>query len=124
LKNNPRIVELPSGLRYEIVKPGEGPLPRVGSTLKVYYVGRLLNGTQFDEREKSAPPAIVVIKSKPSGWVIAGWNEGLQKINRGGVIRLYVPASLGYGTEAYHIVPPYSALVYEIEIVDVQDPHP
>jgi FKBP-type peptidyl-prolyl cis-trans isomerase len=124
LKNNPHIVELPSGLRYEIVKPGEGPYPRLGSTLRVYYVGRLLNGKQFDEREKSAPPALVVIKSKPAGWVIAGWNEGLQKINRGGIIRLYVPASLGYGAEAYHTVPPYSALVYEIEIVDVQAPHP
>jgi FKBP-type peptidyl-prolyl cis-trans isomerase len=119
LKGNPSVIELPSGLRYEILKPGEGACPTPADTVKVYYTGKLLNDTVFD---RAAPPA------KP--WesrlnrVIPGWTEGLQKINPGGQIRLYVPSNLAYGDNGTPNIPPGSTLIFDIELVEVKPAPP
>jgi FKBP-type peptidyl-prolyl cis-trans isomerase len=51
--------------------------------------------------------------------VIAGWTEGLQKISKGGKIRLFVPPSLGYGDDGRPGIPPGSVLVFEVELLDI-----
>ena len=123
LKKNTNVVELPSGLRYEILKPGSGPFPKAGKTVKIKYVGRLLNGKVF-ERTDDEEEVNVPISSAPPPWFISGWIEGLQKINKGGTIKLYVPHWLGYGDQTYHNVPPYSTLTFEIEVLDIKDTPP
>jgi FKBP-type peptidyl-prolyl cis-trans isomerase len=120
LKKNTNVVELPSGLRYEIIKPGSGPYPKVGKTVKITYVGRLLNGKVFDTDEEIN----VEISNNPPQWIIPGWTEGLQKINKGGKIKLYIPHSLAYGDRSIHNVPPYSTLIFEIEVLDIKDTPP
>jgi FKBP-type peptidyl-prolyl cis-trans isomerase len=118
LKHNTNVVELPDGLRYEILKPGSGPGPQRGQVVIVDYTGRLLDGTVFD-KTYNEPLHIEV------GSVISGWNEGIQKINRGGRIRLYVPPSLGYGSEdrsgVVAPIPADSLLIYEIELLEIQE---
>jgi FKBP-type peptidyl-prolyl cis-trans isomerase len=118
LKHNTNVVELPDGLRYEILKPGSGPCPRRGQIVRVDYTGRLLDGTIFD-KTYNEPLHIEV------GSVIPGWNEGIQKINRGGKIKLYVPPSLGYGTEdmsgVVAPIPADSTLIYEIELLEIRE---
>jgi len=120
LKKNTNVVELPSGLRYEIIKPGNGPYPKVGKTVKITYVGRLLNGKVFDSDEEIN----VEISNDPPPWIIPGWTEGLQKINKGGKIKLFIPPSLAYGDQHHHNVPPYSTLIFEIEVLDIIDTPP
>jgi FKBP-type peptidyl-prolyl cis-trans isomerase len=118
LKQNTNVMELPDGLRYEIVQSGSGPNPKTGQIVLVDYTGRLLDGTIFDQTYNE-PLHIQV------GLVIAGWNEGIQKINRGGKIRLYVPPSLGYGDEDHSGVvtriPANSTLIYDITLLEIQD---
>ena len=118
LKRDTNVVELSDGLRYEILKPGTGPNPKPGQIVLVDYTGRLIDGTVFD-KTYNEPLHIEV------GLVIPGWNEGIQKINKGGRIRLYIPPSLGYGDEDRSgVVAPIAAdstLIYEIELLDVQD---
>jgi FKBP-type peptidyl-prolyl cis-trans isomerase len=84
----------------------------------VDYTGRLLDGTIFD-KTYNEPLHIEV------GSVIPGWNEGIQKINRGGKIKLYVPPSLGYGTEdmsgVVAPIPADSTLIYEIELLEIRE---
>ncbi len=101
LKKNTNVVVLPSGLGYEILKPGSGPYPKAGKTVEIKYVGRLLNGKVFD-RTEGGDTYNVEIKKPPGPWPIPGWTEGLQKINKGGKIKLYIPPSLGYGEQAYN----------------------
>jgi FKBP-type peptidyl-prolyl cis-trans isomerase len=120
LKKNTNVVELPSGLRYEILKPGNGPCPKVGKTVKITYAGRLLNGNVFDTDEEIN----VEISNNPPQWIIPGWIEGLQRINKGGTIKLYVPHWLGYGEHANHNVPPYTTMIFEIEVLDIKDTPP
>ena len=122
LQRNPKVVFLPSGLAYEIVRPGHGPLPRDGATVKIFYIGHLIGGKQFDERPRQYGPAEAQIHARPEGWLQAGLNEGLHRVNAGGLIRLYVPPALGYGDEVFHNVPADSTLIYDVEMVEVDNP--
>ena len=114
LRKNTNIVQLPSGLRYEILKSGQGPYPKPGQTVKVNYTGRLIKGTVFDSTA-FGPLDIDLDK------VIPGWAEGVQKINPGGKIKLYIPPALGYGDVATSGIPPDSTLIFEIELLEIKD---
>jgi FKBP-type peptidyl-prolyl cis-trans isomerase len=113
LKKKSGVVVLPNGLAYEVIKQGEGPAPKPSDTVKVNYTGTLANGTEFDSSAKHGGPA-----EMPLDQVIAGWTEGLQKISKGGKIKLYVPPQLGYGDEGRPGIPPASTLVFDVELLD------
>src|SRR5580698_2408660 len=86
LKANKNVVELPDGLRYEIVTPGDGNPPKPTDTVRVNYTGKLINGSVFDSSVQKGQPLDIGLDK-----VIAGWTEGLQKVSKGGKIKLYVP---------------------------------
>jgi FKBP-type peptidyl-prolyl cis-trans isomerase len=118
LKKNTNVVELPGGLRYEILKPGQGPYPKPGQTVIVDFTARLIDGTVVD-RTDNEPLHIEV------GGMTRGFNEGIQKINRGGRIKLYIPPELGFGdvpvSGGAAGVPANSTLIYDIEVREIQD---
>jgi FKBP-type peptidyl-prolyl cis-trans isomerase len=116
LKRNTNVVELADGLRYEILQPGTGPYPKPGQLVKVNYTGRLIDGRIFDQTDPSLGPLDIKV-----GSVIAGWSEGVQKINRGGKIKLYIPPALGYGEVSTGGIPANSTLIFEIEILDIKN---
>ena len=118
LKSKKNVTILPSGLGYEILKPGTGDFPKATDKVKVFYTGTLLNGKQFDTNVGGEP-----VEFQLSG-VIPGWTEGIQKVNKGGKIKLYVPAQLGYGEEGNQGIPPSSALIFEVELLDINAPAP
>jgi FKBP-type peptidyl-prolyl cis-trans isomerase len=94
------------------LKQGDGTFPKGGDTVLVNYAGRLIDGSVFDKT--MGDPLRVKV-----GSVITGWSEGVQKIGKGGKIRLYIPPALGYGEESVSGIPSGSALIYEIELVDI-----
>jgi FKBP-type peptidyl-prolyl cis-trans isomerase len=118
LKEDKDVVELPDGLRYKIIQPGAGDFPKPTQLVKVNYSGRLLNGTVFDASEKHGGPAEFVL-----GKVIPGWAEGVQKINKGGKIRLYIPPELAYGDQPPRGsgILPGSTLIFDIELLDIKE---
>jgi FKBP-type peptidyl-prolyl cis-trans isomerase len=91
--------------------------------VEINYIGHLLNGKVFDQTQ-GGDTYKVELKNPPGPWPIPGWTEGLQKINKGGKIKLYIPPSLGFGDQAYDGAPPYSTLIFEIEVVDIKDTPP
>jgi FKBP-type peptidyl-prolyl cis-trans isomerase len=115
LKENKAIVELPSGLRYEIIQPGSGEFPKPTETVKVHYTGKLVDGTVFDSSVQRGEPA-----EFPLDQVIPGWTEGIQKVNKGGKIKLYVPPQLGYGDEGRPSIPPGSTLIFDVELLEIK----
>ncbi|HXQ81859.1 MAG TPA: FKBP-type peptidyl-prolyl cis-trans isomerase [Opitutaceae bacterium] len=119
LKANKDVVELPDGLRYEILKPGDGIPPKPTDTVRVNYTGTLLNGNVFDSSTQRGQPAEFELSK-----VIPGWTEGLQKTSKGGKIKLYVPPQLGYGDDGRPGIPPGSVLIFEVELLDVRAPAP
>jgi FKBP-type peptidyl-prolyl cis-trans isomerase len=115
LKENKDVVELPSGLRYEIVKQGDGPTPKEADTVKVHYTGTLIDGTVFDSSVQRGEPAEFGL-----GEVIPGWTEGIQKVRKGGKIKLYVPPHLAYGDDGRPGIPPGSTLVFDVDLLEVK----
>jgi FKBP-type peptidyl-prolyl cis-trans isomerase len=115
LKANKSVVELPSGLRYEIVKEGEGASPKATDTVKVHYTGTLIDGSVFDSSVQRGEPT-----EFPLDQVIPGWTEGIQKMKKGGKIKLYVPPQLAYGDDGRPGIPPGSTLIFEVELLDIK----
>lgn len=115
LKDNKNVVETPTGLRYEIIKPGDGAKPKPNETVKVHYTGSLVDGTVFDSSVQRGEPVEFELDQ-----VIPGWTEGLQLIGKGGKMKLYVPAKLAYGDEGRPGIPPGSTLVFEVELLDIK----
>jgi FKBP-type peptidyl-prolyl cis-trans isomerase len=115
VKNKPNVVVLPSGLMYQIENPGTGPTPKAEETVKVHYTGTLVNGTVFDSSVQRGEPVEFQLDQ-----VIPGWTEGLQKISKGGKIKLYIPPQLAYGDEGRQGIPPASTLVFDVELIDIK----
>ena len=114
LRENKAVIELRDGLRYEVQAPGAGDPPKPTDTVKVNYTGHLIDGTVFDSSERQGKPV-----EFPLNKVIPGWTEGLQKVSKGGKLRLYIPPQLAYGDEGRPGIPPGATLVFDIELVDV-----
>ena len=115
LKENKNVVGLPSGLHYETVKEGTGAAPKATDTVKVHYTGTLLDGSVFDSSVQRGEPT-----EFPLDQVISGWTEGIQKMKKGGKIKLYVPPQLAYGDEGRPGIPPGSTLIFEVELLDIK----
>jgi FKBP-type peptidyl-prolyl cis-trans isomerase FklB len=105
----------PSGLQYEVIKMGAGPKPTAQNTVKVDYVGTLIDGTEFDSSIKRKEPATF-----PVSGVIPGWTEALQLMPVGSKFKLYLPASIAYGGNgAGDVIKPYSTLIFEVELLEI-----
>jgi FKBP-type peptidyl-prolyl cis-trans isomerase FkpA len=106
----------PSGLKYRILRKADGPQPTATQTVEVHYRGWLDDGSEFDSSYKRGEPI-----SFPLNRVIAGWTEGVQLVNQGGMIELWIPSELGYGARgAPGAIPPNATLHFVIELLGVQ----
>lgn len=110
------VIRTASGLRYRIDKPGTGAKPIASSQVSCRYTGQLYDGKVFDStKDRNNEPVSFALNE-----VIPGWTEGLQLIAKGGVIRLWIPASLAYGDQEQDVIPAGSVLEFEVELVDVK----
>jgi peptidylprolyl isomerase len=107
----------PSGLKYEDVTVGTGESPVTGRRVSVHYTGTLTNGTKFDSSVDRGQPFTFVIGV---GSVIRGWDEGVATMKVGGKRLLEIPPALGYGSRANGPIPANSTLLFEVELLSVQ----
>lgn len=106
-----------SGLQYKVITEGDGESPSAEDTVTVHYEGRLFDGTVFDSSIERGEPATF-----PVGGVIAGWTEALQLMTVGSKWQLFIPADLAYGESgAGNVIQPNSALVFDVELLAIQD---
>jgi FKBP-type peptidyl-prolyl cis-trans isomerase len=116
-KVKPGVVTLPSGLQYQVLRPGNGPSPKATDTVKVHYEGTLLNGTVFDSSIKRGEPAKFRVNQ-----VIRGWTEALQLMKVGDKWRLFIPPDVAYGPRGMGPIPPNSLLIFEVELLGIVEP--
>lgn len=110
------VVTLPSGLQYLVIKEGNGKRPKATDKVKCHYEGMLVDGTLFDSSVQRGEPATF-----PLNQMIAGWTEGLQLMTEGSKYRFFIPYTLGYGERgAGASIPPFAALVFDVELIEVQ----
>lgn len=99
-----------SGLRYEMLKAGEGPHPTDSDVALINYVGRLPDGKVFDQSQQPTP--------MPVSGVVPGFSEALKLMNKGAKYRFVIPPKLGYGDKATGPIPANSTLTFEVELID------
>ena len=104
-------------LKMEDLKVGTGVDAVAGKTVTVHYTGWLTNGTKFDSSKDHGQPFTFQLGA---GQVIKGWEQGVAGMKVGGVRKLTIPPSLGYGANgAGGVIPPNATLVFEVELLDV-----
>lgn len=113
-RKTPGLVTMPSGLQYEVIKPGIGPKAVFTDKLIVNYVAKDLSGKVLDDTFKKEKSAKVDISE-----MIPGWVEGLQLMNERAKFRFFIPSKLAYGEDGYKNIPPNTALIYEIDLIDI-----
>jgi len=116
-ENNITTPPTESGLVYVCTKPGKGAQPQSGQTVKVHYTGKLLDGTVFDSSVERGEPINFPLGT---GYVIPGWDEGIALMKKGEKGVLYIPSNLGYGGRNAGSIPPFSNLIFEVELVDFE----
>ncbi len=115
---NPGITVLDSGLQYEILESGPdgGESPTSSNSVLAHYHGTLPDGTVFDSSVDRGEPATFGVSQ-----VIAGWTEALQLMKVGDKWRLFIPPDMAYGEASpTPAIPPNSALVFEVELLEVR----
>lgn len=116
LENNISVNQEISGLYYVPIIQGSGQQAAAGQRVSVHYSGKFLDGTLFDSSYSRGKPIEFELGR---GYVIDGWEEGIAKMKKGGKALLLVPSELGYG-EGRGQIPPYTPLVFEVELIDVK----
>ena len=104
-----------SGIQYEIIRDAQGQRPIATDTVVVNYVGKLLNGTEFDNSTKAGKPI-----EFPLNRVIKGWTEGLQLMPVGSKYKFYIPYNLAYGVGGTGPIPGGATLVFEVELLGIK----
>jgi len=115
-KTKPGVVELPSGLQYQVVTQGTGPKPAAADKVKCSYKGALLDGTVFDSSDQHGGAIEFSLNN-----VIPGWTEAIQLMPVGSKWRLFIPSNLGYGDSQPpgSSIKPGSTLIFDVELLDI-----
>ncbi len=116
IKGKTGVKSVPEGLYYEVLQEGTGPKPTSSDEVTVHYKGALASGKVFDSSYDRGEPLDLSLDG-----VIRGWQIGIPLMAVGSKYRLYIPSSLGYGERgAGGEIPPYSALVFDIELIGIK----
>jgi len=111
-KDSVKITE--SGLQYKVLVAGTGETPKATDKVKVNYEGTLIDGTVFDSSYKRNQPATFACNQ-----VIKGWTEALTMMPVGSKWVIYVPQNLGYGEREAGKIPPFSTLIFTVELLEI-----
>jgi len=104
-----------SGMQYEILQEGNGPVPGADDRVRVHYHGTLIDGTVFDSSVDRGEPATFGVTQ-----VIPGWTEALQMMPVGSKWKIYLPSELAYGERgAGGDIGPNETLIFEVELLEI-----
>ena len=109
------VVTTASGLQYKVLTKGTGDIPTATQRVKVHYEGHLIDGTEFDSSYKRNEPTTFGCNQ-----VIKGWTEALTLMPVGSKWELYIPQQLAYGDRESGSIPPFSTLIFTVELIDIE----
>jgi len=115
-KQKEGVITTPSGLQYKVLVKGDGEVPQASDKVKVNYEGRLIDGTVFDASSKHGDEPATFQANQ----VIRGWTEALTMMPVGSKWQLYIPQELAYGDRQAGNIPPYSTLIFDVELLSIE----
>ena len=105
----------PEGIAYKSLKVGTGEQPKPTDTVKVHYVGKLIDGTEFDSSIKRGKPAEFNIQQ-----VVDGWKIIVPQMKVGDKWEIVIPYNLAYGLSGQPPIKPGDTLIFELELLGVK----
>lgn len=105
----------PSGLLYKVIKEGDGAMPADTSEVEVHYEGKLIDGSVFDSSYKRGETATFAVNQ-----VIKGWSEAVKLMKVGAEYEVCLPYELAYGERGTRGIPPFSTLIFKIELKGIK----
>ena len=105
---------LPSGVQYKVIKEGNGPIPADTSLVKVNYEGKTVEGKVFDSSYERGEPINLRCNQ-----TIKGWTDAMVHMPAGSIWEVYIPQDLAYGEREQGDIKPFSALIFKIELIEV-----
>lgn len=111
-KNDPGFTITESGLCYKLIGPLANPadrMPNRNDIVVVNYTGKFIDGTEFDKGTNVSMPLFEVV---------SGFQEALLKMRQGETYEFYIPYEIGYGTKGSGNIPPYTTLIFQIELLE------
>lgn len=115
-KTQKGVITTSTGLQYEVIKEGNGKIPKFDDMVSVQYKGTLLDGVVFDSSIDRGKPLVM-----PVNGVIKGWQEILQMMKVGSKYKIYVPSSLAYGQNSPGgKIKPNMTLIFELELLSIE----
>ena len=113
-KSKPGVRETASGLQYQVIRQGSGPIPKPTDKVRVHYVGTLLDGTKFDSSYDRGEPAEFALSQ-----VIPGWSEGVSLMPVNSKYKFWIPSKIGYGPNGQPPIGANATLVFEVELMGI-----
>lgn len=113
-KKRDGVKETTTGLQYEVITMGTGAMPGPTDVVKVHYTGTFIDNTTFDSSVDRGEPVSFGVNQ-----VIQGWQEGIQLMPAGSKFKFFIPYELAYGEPGAGPVPPYSTLIFEVELLEI-----
>ena len=117
-KTKPGVKVTAEGVQYEVLKEGTGLKATLNDTVTVHYIGKVYTGETFDNSYERGEPLDLDLNS-----VIEGWKIGVLLMNKGSKYRFYIPYTLGYGERGSGPIPPYSNLIFDVELLEIKSPN-
>ena len=107
---------LSGGVLYKVMRAGnkDAASPNINNVVSVFYKGYLINGKVFDDNTQQPYPDAFRLNT-----LIGGWQIALTKMKVGDQWQIFIPSSLGYGSQSVSGIPKNSTLIFEIELVSV-----
>ena len=119
-KTKSGVITTESGLQYQVVTEGKGAKPTADDKVKVHYTGKFLDGRVFDSSIPRKEPLSFTIGK---GQMIKGFEIGVKLMQKGEKAVIVIPSALAYGARQRGEIPPYSPLVFELELVEIISPN-
>ncbi len=113
-KTKEGVKTLPSGVQYKVIKEGNGAIPADTSLVKVHYEGKTVEGKVFDSSYQRGEPINLRCNQ-----TIKGWTDAMVHMPAGSVWEVYIPQELAYGEREQGDIKPFSALIFKIELIEV-----
>lgn len=115
IKQRPGLGIFPNGVHYFVIKMAQGQRPLPTDTVVIHFKGNLADGTNFEDTYQKGQPILVTPAE-----MIPGVSEAILQMPIGARWQLYVPSMLAYGDKSTAVIPPNSALVIEIELLEIR----
>lgn len=113
LKNDPDVKQSPDGIYYKVLKPGKGDNVKIGQVAVFDFRGYIMKDNKLiDQTYEVREP----IETLVGGNMFPGLQKGMTLMNAGSIYRLYFPSKLAFGSKGSDVIPPNTAIYYDVEL--------